>query len=97
MVGGGQGAFIGAVHRMAARIDDRYELVAGALSSDAASGPRRVAAELHLAPERSYADYAEMARPRRDATDGIDAVAIVTPNHLPHAHRRAPSSTPAST
>jgi len=85
MVGGGQGAFIGGVHRMAARIDDRYELVAGALSSD----PTRAnasAAELHIAAERSYADYREMAkaeaaRNERDQS-GIDVVAIVTPNHL---------------
>ncbi len=66
MVGGGQGAFIGGVHRMAARLDDRYELVAGALSSDAARAAAS-AAELHIAPERSYADYARhgaRARPR---------------------------------
>ena len=60
MVGGGRGAFIGAVHRIAARIDDRYELVAGALSSDArARGETRPSC---IAPERSYADFAEMAR-----------------------------------
>jgi predicted dehydrogenase len=81
MVGGGQGAFIGGVHRMAARIDDRYELVAGALSSDAARAAAS-AAELHLAPQRSYADYAEMARREAAREDGIDVVAIVTPNHL---------------
>jgi predicted dehydrogenase len=81
MVGGGQGAFIGGVHRIAARIDDRYELVAGALSSDA----KRAAAsadELHIAPERSYADYREMAKTEAARDDGIDIVSIVTPNHL---------------
>jgi predicted dehydrogenase len=81
MVGGGQGAFIGGVHRMAARIDDRYELVAGALSSD----PTRAAAsaaELHIAAERSYGDYREMAKAEAAREDGIDVVAIVTPNHL---------------
>ena len=81
MVGGGQGAFIGGVHRMAARLDDRFELVAGALSSD----PARAAAsasELHIAPERSYADYARMAQAESSRADGIDIVAIVTPNHL---------------
>ena len=81
MVGGGQGAFIGAVHRLAARIDDRYVFVAGALSSD----PARAAAsarELGLDPARSYADYREMARAEAAREDGIDAVAIVTPNHL---------------
>jgi predicted dehydrogenase len=81
MVGGGQGAFIGAVHRIAARLDDRYELVAGALSSD----PKRAAesaAELYVAPERSYADYRTMAIEEAKRPDGIDAIAIVTPNHL---------------
>jgi predicted dehydrogenase len=70
---------------MAARIDDRYELVAGALSSDPARAAAS-AAELHIAAERSYADYREMAkaeaaRNERDQS-GIDVVAIVTPNHL---------------
>jgi predicted dehydrogenase len=81
MVGGGQGAFIGGVHRMAARLDDGYTLVAGALSSD----PQRSAdsaADLHIAPERSYTDYAVMAREEAAREDGIDVVAIVTPNHL---------------
>jgi len=81
MVGGGQGAFIGGVHRMAARLDDRYELVAGALSSDAARATAS-AAELHVAAERSYADYRDMARKEAAREDGIDVVAIVTPNHL---------------
>ncbi len=91
MVGGGQGAFIGGVHRMAARLDDEWELVAGALSSD----PRRAAdsaAELRLDPARCHTDYRAMAaaEAQRHARDGsgIDAVAIVTPNHLhaPVAH-----------
>jgi predicted dehydrogenase len=81
MVGGGQGAFIGGVHRMAARLDDRYELVAGALSSDAARATAS-ASELHLAAERSYADFRDMARKESARADGIDVVAIVTPNHL---------------
>ena len=81
MVGGGQGAFIGGVHRMAARLDDRYELVAGALSSDAARAAAS-GAELHIAADRSYADYREMARAEAAREDGIDVVAIVTPNHL---------------
>jgi predicted dehydrogenase len=84
MVGGGRGAFIGAVHRIAARLDDRYELVAGALCSD----PERAhasAADLHLAPERSYADFAEMAAREAARPDGIDVVAIVTPNNVHHA------------
>ncbi len=53
MVGGGRGAFIGAVHRIAARMDDRYELVAGALSADPANA-HASAADLHIAPDRSY-------------------------------------------
>jgi predicted dehydrogenase len=81
MVGGGQGAFIGGVHRMAARLDDRYELIAGALSADAARAAAS-AAELHIAAERSYADYRDMARKEAAREDGIDVVAIVTPNHL---------------
>ncbi|MGB2357762.1 MAG: Gfo/Idh/MocA family protein [Paracoccaceae bacterium] len=81
MVGGGQGAFIGAVHRIAARIDDRYQLVAGALSSD----PDRAAAsaaELGIDPSRSYNSFAEMAKAEAARPDGIEAVSIVTPNHL---------------
>ncbi|WP_374831177.1 Gfo/Idh/MocA family protein [Paenochrobactrum pullorum] len=81
MVGGGQGAFIGAVHRIAARIDDQYELVAGALSSN----PERAntsARELGIAADRSYASYEEMARAEAARIDGIEAVSIVTPNHL---------------
>ena len=81
MVGGGQGAFIGGVHRIAARLDDRYELMAGALSSDPARA-RASAAELHIAPDRSYADYLVMAKTEAARPDGIDVVAIVTPNHL---------------
>jgi predicted dehydrogenase len=81
MVGGGQGAFIGGVHRMAARLDDGYTLVAGALSADAERAARS-AAELHIAPERSYADYRAMARAESQREDGIDVVSIVTPNHL---------------
>ena len=84
MVGGGEGAFIGAVHRMAARIDDRFEFVAGALSSDPARA-RASGEALRLAPERIYESYAAMAAAERKRPDGIDAVAIVTPNHLHHA------------
>lgn len=81
MVGGGHGAFIGAVHRIAARLDDQWELVAGALSSDA-DRARASAVDLGLAPDRSYADFAQMAQAEAARPDGIDAVAIVTPNHL---------------
>src|SRR5688572_30820617 len=81
MVGGGQGAFIGGVHRIAARLDDRYELVAGALSSD----PERARAsgiDLGLRDDRSYGSYEEMAQREAGLEDGIEAVAIVTPNHM---------------
>ncbi|MBJ3776327.1 Gfo/Idh/MocA family protein [Acuticoccus mangrovi] len=81
MVGGGEGSLIGAVHRLAARMDDRFELVAGALSADPARG-RASAEAIGLAPERTYATYAEMARAEAARADGIEAVAIVTPNHL---------------
>ncbi len=80
MVGGGQGAFIGAVHRIAARLDDRYELVAGALSSDPARG-RASAEGLHIAPDRAYATAEEMAALEAARPDGVEAVSIVTPNH----------------
>ena len=81
MVGGGEGAFIGAVHRIAARLDDRYDLVAGALSSTPERSARSAAA-IGLDPARSYADFATMARAEAARPDGIEAVAIVTPNHL---------------
>ncbi|MCE8049949.1 Gfo/Idh/MocA family oxidoreductase [Halomonas daqingensis] len=81
MVGGGQGAFIGGVHRIAARLDDHYELVAGAFASDPGRS-RAAAAELHVAEERAYPDYRTMAEAERRREDGIDVVAIVTPNHL---------------
>ncbi|KPF46239.1 Gfo/Idh/MocA family protein [Rhizobium sp. AAP43] len=88
MVGGGQGAFIGAVHRMAARLDDQYDLVAGALSSTAekslASGR-----DLGLDPERCYASFQEMADKESARPDGIEAVSIVTPNHVHFAAAKA--------
>ena len=81
MVGGGQGALIGGVHRIAARLDGAFRLVAGALSST----PDRAlasAAALGLDPARSYGDFRAMARAEARRPDGIEAVAIVTPNHL---------------
>ncbi|MDP1873975.1 Gfo/Idh/MocA family protein [Phenylobacterium sp.] len=81
MVGGGPGAFIGGVHRMAARLDGRWSLVAGAFSSDPAVSAE-FGASLGLSPERAYGDWAEMARAEAGRQDGIDAVAVVTPNHL---------------
>jgi predicted dehydrogenase len=81
MVGGGEGAFIGAVHRHAARFDDRYELLAGALSSSAEASQRSGRA-LGLDPERIYDDYKQMAQAEAARKDGIEAVVIVTPNHM---------------
>jgi predicted dehydrogenase len=88
MVGGGRGAFIGAVHRMASRIDDRWELVAGALSSDAERA-RLSGEDLRLAPDRIYADFSAMAEAEKRRPDPIDAVAIVTPNHMHAGPARA--------
>jgi predicted dehydrogenase len=81
MVGGGQGAFIGGVHRIASRIDDQYELVAGALSADPARA-KASGLELGLREDRAYGSYEEMARREARLKDGIEAVAIVTPNHM---------------
>ncbi|AKR55677.1 Oxidoreductase, Gfo/Idh/MocA family [Devosia sp. H5989] len=81
MVGGGTGAFIGYVHRIAARLDDDYELVAGALSSrpDVAIESGK---NLRLAEDRIYTNYEEMAAKEAARRDGIQAVSIVTPNHM---------------
>lgn len=81
IVGGGIGSFVGSIHRIAARLDDRYELLAGALSSE----PKRAAdsaAELGIDPRRAYASFEEMAKKEGKLKHGIEAVAIVTPNHL---------------
>ena len=88
MVGGGLGGFIGPVHRMAARLDDRYDFVAGALASDPARA-RASGAALHLAPDRIYDDFAAMAAAERARDDGIDLVAVVTPNRVHHAAAKA--------
>ncbi|MEI6896342.1 MAG: Gfo/Idh/MocA family oxidoreductase [Psychromonas sp.] len=81
MVGGGIGAFIGAVHRIASRIDGRYELVAGALSADPEKATQS-GLDLGLPPDRIYSDFREMAEQEAARKDGIDVVAIVTPNHM---------------
>ena len=81
MVGGGRGAFIGAVHRMAARLDGRYELVAGAFGSDRAHSIEDGMA-LGIATDRAYPDFRAMAAREGARDDGIDAVSIVTPNHM---------------
>lgn len=90
MVGGGQGAFIGAVHRQALALDGQAELVAGALSST----PERARAsgrELGLADARNHADWQSLLDDelKRPADERIDFVTIVTPNHLHHSVARA--------
>ncbi len=88
MIGGGPGSFIGSVHRMAARLDDQYTLVAGAFSSD----PGRVRAmgeQAFLDPGRAYIDWREMVRAEAAREDRPDVVAIVTPNDLHHAPAKA--------
>jgi predicted dehydrogenase len=79
MVGGGSGAFIGAVHRIAARLDGEYTLIAGALSSTPEKS--RASGEA-LGLSRVYDDYLAMAKGEARRKDGIEAVAIVTPNHM---------------
>jgi predicted dehydrogenase len=83
MVGGGQGAFIGAVHRMAANLDGQIELVAGCFSADPKNS-RVTGQQLFLDPKRVYGSYEEMARREAalPADERIDFVSIVTPNHL---------------
>lgn len=79
MVGGGRGAFIGAVHRIASRIDDQYDLIAGAFSADPG---KSAASAADLGVARSYGSFVEMAVREARRKDGIEAVAIVTPNHM---------------
>ncbi|MEI6108109.1 MAG: Gfo/Idh/MocA family oxidoreductase [Opitutae bacterium] len=90
MVGGGRGAFIGAVHRMAARLDGEIDLVAGCFSADPAKS-KLSGADLFLAPTRVYATYAEMVRGecRLPADQRIDFVSIVTRNNLHFAVAKA--------
>lgn len=81
MVGGGNDAFIGGVHRIASRIDGHFDLVAGALSSTPEKA-RASAEALGLDSSRSYGSFEEMAEAEAAREDGIEAVSIVTPNHV---------------
>ena len=81
MVGGGEGAFIGGVHRIALRLDGHYELVAGCFSSNF-DNSKETGRKLGLSKERIYETYQEMAEKESALSDGIDVVSIVTPNHL---------------
>ena len=88
MVGGGQGAYIGGIHRFAARLDGEFELVAGAFDVDPARG-HAFAAENHIGQDRSYGDYRAMVEAERQRADGVDVVAICTPNHTHYPIARA--------
>ncbi|WP_055674148.1 Gfo/Idh/MocA family protein, partial [Roseibium alexandrii] len=88
MVGGGKDAFIGAVHRIAARLDNSFELVAGALSStpDKAISSGQA---LGLKADRVYSSFEDMAKREARLKDGVEAVAIVTPNHVHYPAAKA--------
>jgi predicted dehydrogenase len=88
VIGGGPGSFIGAMHRAAARLDDRYELVAAALTSDAERS-RAAGAALGLGPDRAYGSGDELLAGEAARSDGADVVAIMTPNDTHHAYSTA--------
>jgi predicted dehydrogenase len=79
VIGGGPGSFIGAMHRTAARLDDRYEIVAGVLSTDP-DRSRAAALAIGIEPARAYATGTELLNAESDRPDGTDVVAIMTPN-----------------
>ena len=79
VIGGGPGSFIGAMHRQAAVLDGRYEIVAAALSSDAERS-RRAGTELGLSPERAYASGLDLIKSEQARADGAEVIAIMTPN-----------------
>ena len=85
VVGGGPGSFIGAMHRTAARLDDRYEIVAGVLSSDPGRS-RQAASSLGIEPARAYGEADELFAAEAARSDGADVVAIMTPNDSHHAY-----------
>src|SRR5512132_4375219 len=79
VIGGGPGSFIGAMHRQAARLDDRYEIVTGVLSSNP-DHSKKAGLELGFSPDRLYSSVSEMLEAEASRKDGIDAFAIMTPN-----------------
>ena len=85
VIGGGPGSFIGAMHRQAARLDDRYELVAGTLSANPEKA-RSAGLEIGLAPDRAYRDAMKMLDSEAARTDGAEVVAIMTPNDSHYAY-----------
>ncbi|MEO8017128.1 MAG: Gfo/Idh/MocA family oxidoreductase [Pseudomonadota bacterium] len=88
MIGGGEGAFIGGVHRMAARLDGRYQLVAGVFSSDSEK-TKRSAVALGVDPARAYPSVEAMIAAEAQRADGIEVVSIVTPNHVHYVQSAA--------
>jgi predicted dehydrogenase len=88
VIGGGPGSFIGAMHRTAARLDGRYEIVAGVLSTDPDRSQAAAAAE-GIAPDRAYADAVEMLSVENTRPDGADVIAIMTPNDSHHRYASA--------
>jgi predicted dehydrogenase len=88
MIGGGEGAFIGAVHRMAARLDGRYQLLAGVFSSDAEK-TKRSAVALGVDPARAYPSVEAMLAAEAQRPDGIEVVSVVTPNHVHYVQSAA--------
>jgi predicted dehydrogenase len=80
MVGGGEGAYIGGIHRYASRLDDQYELVAGAFDISAEKG-RAFAGSVGVASDRAYGSYLELIEGERTRADKADIVSICTPNH----------------
>ena len=88
VIGGGPGSFIGAMHRAAARLDDRYEIVAGVLSSDT-DRSKAAAATLGIDDARAYGDAIAMLDAESERDDGADVVAIMTPNDSHHTYAMA--------
>ena len=80
MVGGGEGAYIGGIHRYASRLDDQYDLVAGAFDISAEKG-RAFAASVGVESNRAYGSYLELIEGERTRSDKVDVVSICTPNH----------------
>jgi predicted dehydrogenase len=85
VIGGGPGSFIGAMHRQAARLDDRYEIVAGVLSSNPIRA-KKAGLEIGLAPDRAFTNVLEMLDAEVDRDDGADVIAIMTPNDSHYAY-----------
>jgi len=85
VIGGGPGSFIGGMHRAAARMDGRYEIVAGVVSSDSERS-RQAATEMGIDTSRAYGDALEMLDAESSRSDGAEVVAIMTPNDSHHVY-----------